>query len=102
MKRHLVETIESRKDSMIAALWSNSNYDDDKGSRKTAIEELESNFDETVKAIMFGVPDDEDEQVDESNPFWGASKRGVEKIQTPRNDEGSVREVIDYKSGIDQ
>lgn len=109
MKRQLIESLETRKDRMIAALWSNSNWDDDKGSRKDAIEEIEENFEEATEMILLGIgPQEEEVEIDEDNPFFAAAKRGVEKIQAPRNDEGSgtVEDVVksqsEYTKFIDQ
>lgn len=91
---------------MISALWSNSNYDDDKGTRKDAIEEIESNYDEAVKKIMFGIQDTE-EEIDKDNPFFSAVDRGLAKLETPRVDESAtVKDVVgkenDYQKFIDQ
>jgi hypothetical protein len=105
MKRQLIESLERRKDSMIASLWSNSNYDDDKGTRRQAIEELEENFEEAKNFVLFG-PEEEIE-IAEDNEFFNAAERGLQKIQAPRNDEGTVNEVVqkeeqDYGKFIDQ
>ena len=55
---------------MIGALWSNSNYDDDKGSRGKAIAEVEERFENAVKAI-YG---QEHHDIDWEDPFFSASK----------------------------
>ena len=101
-----MESLERRKDAMIAALWSNSNYDDDKGTRKQAIEEIEGNYDEAVTKILSGNSQQEanEEEIDEDNPFFAAAKRGMKKLEQPRNDEGNVADVVgeDYTKSIDQ
>lgn len=100
MKRRLVETLERRKEGMITALWSNSNYDDDKGTRKQIVEDIEEEFKQMVLMVQTGIkPEDE---IDQDNPFFAAAREGVKKLEAPRNDEGTVREVIDYSKGIDQ
>lgn len=103
MKRQLVETLERRKEQMIAALWANSNFDDDKGTRQNAIEEIEENFEEAMQTILHGGRDEE-EEIDKSNPFFAAAERGVAKLQAPRQDEGAtVKDVVgDYSKDIDQ
>lgn len=85
---------------MIAALWSNSNYDDDKGTRTSAIEEIESNFQEVVDILTGNTPPEED--IDESNPFFGQMKKGMKKLEEPLDREGTVKEVVDYSRYIDQ
>lgn len=88
---------------MIAALWSNSNYDDDKETRKQAIEEIEENF-QAVSDLIMGRAEPE-EEIDEENPFFGQMKKGMEKILQPRNDEGTVAQAVnnpDYQKYIDQ
>lgn len=87
---------------MIASLWSNSNFDDDKGTRQSAISEIEENFQDAVDAIHGELPPEE--EIDEKNPFFGQMKKGMEKIHQPRDDEGSVGQVVDaeYSKYIDQ
>ena len=83
------------------ALWSNSNYDDDKGTRQQAIESLEEHFDEAVKIIRFGKPPEE--EIDEDNPFFAPALKGVEKIEGPANSSGTVQQAVgDYARYIDQ
>lgn len=99
MKRTIVETIEGRKDQMIAALWSNSNYDDDKGTRQKAIEEIEANFQSAVMQVFSGQTSQE-EEIDEENPFFIAAKKSQKKLfeQVGITDEenATVKEIIDY------
>jgi len=65
---------------MIAALWSNSNYDDDKGTRKNAIEELEENFTEAINMIL-GVT--REEEIAEDNPFFAPAFKGMQDVKPP-------------------
>lgn len=91
---------------MIASLWSNSNYDDDKGTRKNAIEELEQHYDEATEVILNGVAADAEEEIDENNPFMAPAIRAARGIETPRADDGAatVKDVVedDYSKFIDQ
>lgn len=105
MRRTLIENLERRKDMMIAALWSNSGFEGNEGgqARNRAIADIESNYEEAVYAILSGArPGEEEEKIDEENPFWQAAKKGQEKIQTPRNDEGTVKEAIQSEYEVDQ
>lgn len=104
MKAELANSVERRKDAMIASLWSNSNYDDDKGTRQKAIDEIEANYDEAIVKIHAGPLAEEEDQIDKDNPFFSAIERGQRKLETPRNDEGKVADVAenDFTKFIDQ
>lgn len=98
MKRKVVETLENRKDQMISALWSNSNYDDDKGTRQKAIEEIEANFQGAVNDIFGNSPNEQ--EIDESNPFFAAAKKSqkklFEQVGITEEENTTVKEIIDY------
>lgn len=96
---------------MIAALWSNSNWDDDKGSRKNAISGINENYREAVEAIedaMTRVDRPEEEKIDEGNPFFAAAERGLSQVVQEAKDRGAkaVAEPdegeIDFMKGLDQ
>jgi hypothetical protein len=99
MKRKIVETLEGRKDQMISALWSNSNYDDDKGTRQKAIEEIEANFQSAISQIISNETSAE-EEIDESNPFFIAAKKSQQKlfeqVGITSQEDTTVKEIIDY------
>lgn len=101
MKRAILESLDKRKSSMIASLWANSNYDDDKGSRKRAIEEIEENFSQVVDSI---VNPNQEADIDPDNPFFNPAARAKAQIEAPRNDEGKVSENIVARdlAGLDQ
>lgn len=103
-KRDLVETLERRKDGMISALWSNSNYDDEKNTRQNAIADIEERCEEAVEIILTGIDPSEvpEEEVDDQYGFFAAGERGLSKILAPRDDEGTVRDNIDYMQYTDQ
>jgi hypothetical protein len=101
VKAVVIESIERRKDAMIAALWANSNFDDDKGTRRNAIEEIEANFQEAIDSVNNPMPEND---IDMDNPFFNPALRGREKIEAPRNDEGTVAQNITAKdlASLDQ
>lgn len=86
-----MQALEGQKNQMVAALWSNSNWDDDKGTRSNAIEELDEKHKEALR-IIYGpeqptpssdVSQDypsEEVEIDKSNPFFGAVDRGLAKL----------------------
>jgi hypothetical protein len=105
-KRALIETLERRRDGMIAALWSNPNFDDDKGTRKGAIEEIEQNCEEVIHFILTGQNPEEEFELEDEYGFFAAGRRGQVKLMEKygRNADGSttVQEVIDYGEFVDQ
>jgi GTP1/Obg family GTP-binding protein len=101
--------MERRKEALIAACWANSNYDDDKGTRQSLIDEIEEHFKVATLAFLNGkdAREEEEYEIDENNPFWSSMKRGVEKVQTSHRDTNAdVQAVIaqeeDYNRFIDQ
>jgi hypothetical protein len=97
---------------MVAALWSNSNWDDDKDTRKNAIEELDEKHKEALRFIYgdekasVSVSSDEIEEaeIDKSNPFFAAVDRGMAKLDTKfghvsRSDDEQNKE---YLRNLDQ
>jgi hypothetical protein len=94
MRRKLIETLERRKEMMIAALWANSGFEGQKGAdaRRDAIEELESNFEDAVVTITSKEAPEED--IDTDNPFFAAAERGLAKIAPPPKTEGTVEEAV--------
>jgi len=51
MRRKAVEEAKELKNAMISGLWSNSNYDDDKNTRKKALEDIDNNYQEAIRII---------------------------------------------------
>jgi hypothetical protein len=106
-KRQVVEVLEGRKNAMISALWSNSNWDDDKGTRASAIEELEANLEEALFAIFNGVDEEEDIEISEDNPFFASTRKAMDQVIASTgdfmvDDDTSVRDVAEYSKHIDQ
>lgn len=79
-----METLERRKELMINGFWSNDGMNDDKGTRQTAIDELETSFGTAIAAILSsgGKPAEKEAEIDKSNPFFAAIK-DVPKLEDP-------------------
>ena len=75
MKRKAVDEAREVKNAMICGLWSNSNYDDNKNTRKKALSDIENNYQEAINIIYNGV---ESYEVDMDQPFWSAIDREPE------------------------
>lgn len=93
--------IERRKGAMIAALWSNSNYDDDKGSRQSAIDDLEQKSEAAINIVLTGVDPNEGEDIDEENPFFASMRKGQAKLAA-KLEGTTVGESIEYEGDFDQ
>lgn len=106
MKRHMIEMLERRKEQIVAAFWANDGMNDDKGTRQKAIEDIEENFQAAVDQILGNAPPED--EIDESNPFWGQMKKSMEQIHghLPVTDAETVQKQIEqedeYSKYIDQ
>lgn len=74
-----MDELRHRKTAMVAALWSNSNWDGEEANRQEAVDGIEANFEQAV-ALIYGDAPDEAEIDYENDAFFAAAKRGVEKI----------------------
>lgn len=88
LKRKIIEELTQRKIVMIGALYSNTNYDgkDNHEKREQIIQRIEDNFSETVKKLYnkeYAKKQEEEEDVLEANPFFAASKQGLENQGVP-------------------
>jgi hypothetical protein len=109
-KRSIIAALEAQKNQMVAALWSNSNWDDtkdEKGHRKKVIDDLNEQHDEAVHAIELAfssrvVP--EEKKLSDNNPFFAASDRGLAKVEARVSGvkKPSTDDDIDYMKGLDQ
>lgn len=98
VKRHVIEGMERRRDGMIAALWANSNYDDDKGTRSEAIASIEASYEEAMTIVRTGRKHVEEDDVDlHNNPFFAPAMQGAAQIETPIEEHqgGTVAEAVD-------
>lgn len=84
---------------MIAALFSNPNWDDEKSHREERIKTLNEQYDEAITLVYY--PElREGEEIDWDNPFWSAAKRGIEKTRAKHDyvlQGKKLADVIDIK-----
>lgn len=82
---------------MVAALYSNPNWDESGNDRPGRIKELNRHFNKTIELIYD--PDlDEGDEPDWDNPFWQAHLRGMARTRVRLgldNPDATVKEVID-------
>lgn len=84
-QRKAVQSIESQKHQIVAALYSNPNLDDSDNNRPEVIKQVEAHFNEAMRLIYD--PDyakRKQAKIDWTNPFWAAAKRQHEKIWAAR------------------
>jgi hypothetical protein len=104
MKREAIDMLEKRKLAMITGFWANDGMNDDKGTRNKALEELEEQFAQAVDLVQSGRSQQEEQgftEEDEANPFLAPAIKATREIETPRDDEGSVKQAIESDQGSD-
>ena len=57
---------------MIAGVWGNSNYDDEKNTRKSMLDQIDAFYERALVEIYEGPIE---EEIDEENPFFAAMQR---------------------------
>jgi hypothetical protein len=70
-KREVVAMATDVKNFMISGLWSNSNYDDGKQTRKRAIDEINENHQNLIMDL-YGKMNKASKDVTETHPFFTA------------------------------
>lgn len=110
VKRKAAEELEAYKLQLIGGIWSNSNWDSDKDNpRQEFIETISKDVEDKI-GIIYGMKPEQDEaEIDETDPFWSAMYRGLEKLHgtaKPTKDEvdRAIAELSpsDNKIDIDQ
>lgn len=92
-RRELEEELRQRKIAMVAAIWSNSAWDEaEEADRTKAIEQIESSYEKAIDEL-YGAGESEDD-IDENDPFWAAMKRGVDKIEVPEGFSANGEEKV--------
>lgn len=98
MQRKAVEMLEARKSAMITGFWANDGMNDDKNTRQNALIELDEQFDRAVRLILSGDAVIQEERIteeDEKNPFLAPAIKATREIESPRDDEGTVRSALE-------
>lgn len=90
---------------MVSALWANDGFNDDKGTRANAIQEIEANFEEAV-ASLTGARDLE-EEIDPDNPFFKQMKEGLDRLGEVKGVdaetvEAAIKQESEFTRYIDQ
>jgi hypothetical protein len=103
VRREAVQSIELQRTNMIAALFSNPNWDGEENTskRQEYITELNKRFNEAIEAIYHGPKKEPD--IDWDNPFYAAAKRGLERTRQKFGLTGqTAEEVLETSTEEDQ
>jgi hypothetical protein len=84
IRRKARETLERKRDLMVAALWANSNYDQPEVDRAEIIGTIEARYAAVINSIYDGSPVEPSglpstEEIEPGNPFFDAMRRGLER-----------------------
>jgi hypothetical protein len=81
IRREAVESIENQRRDMIAAAYSNPNWDgkDNAEKRKEYIKDLNRHFNTAIARIYDPKP--QEPEIDWTNPFYAAHKREIERTR---------------------
>lgn len=83
---------------MTTGFWANDGMNDDKGTRKKALDELEDQFQQAVELVVLGKTATAAENIltkeDEKNPFLAPAIKATREIEAPRDDEGTVQQAL--------
>jgi hypothetical protein len=72
IKRKAVEDASKVRNAMIAGLWGNSNFDDDKNTRQKALTDIEESFQRAVNYIYNETTEDDEHKEMMKDPFFAA------------------------------
>lgn len=86
---------------MVAALFSNPNWDDEKNDRGKRLEELEENFKKAVELVYAPEKQKQVEEIDWDNPFWSAARRAYE-AKGIEVDDSSIEKLREDPDRVDQ
>jgi hypothetical protein len=88
-RRKLVDEIDQKRNDHISALYSNSNYDDDKGTRNKYIDSLNDYY-EKLKNVAWRDPKETEieekelKEIEDNDPFLKAGRRALAKVTPPK------------------
>lgn len=96
-----------RKNALTTGIWANEGFNDDKGTRAKALEDIDRQFEEASKVIYFGEAEVEriaDQhrftQEDEQNPFLRPAIEATRKHDVPL-DEGDTKLIKAVQEDLD-
>jgi hypothetical protein len=84
-RRKVADELSLKRSLEMSAIWGNSNYDTEKDPQLRA--KLQTEIDKAYTTAIAGLygdlPQQQENEIDEDDPFWQAQKRGMEKRKLP-------------------
>lgn len=93
-RRLLMDEWRARKCAHLAALYSNTNLDDERNDRASIVERLEQTYEDVIAKIWNGGPTEEEKQVEEqawTSPFMRAGKTAMARLDETAKQVGMVK-----------
>lgn len=83
-KRKIADSLSSRRDREIAALWGNPNLDNEKDPelRQKLMDAVDEQFSRAI-AVLYGDIEIEEKDLDWEDPFLAPAKKSMEKMKLP-------------------
>jgi len=83
-KRKIADSLSARRDREIAALWGNTNLDNEKtpNLRQDLMDSVDEQFSNAI-AVLYGEIDVREEDVDWDDPFLAPAKKKMEEMKLP-------------------
>jgi hypothetical protein len=83
-KRKIADSLSSRRDREIAALWGNPNLDNEKDPelRQKLMDSVDEQFSRAI-AVLYGEIVIEEKDLDWEDPFLAPAKKSMEKMKLP-------------------
>lgn len=85
-RRKIADELSLKRSLEIAALWGNSNYDNEKDPQLRAklMETVDSAYSKAIAGLYGELQEQQvEEEIDENDPFWQAMERGLAKRKLP-------------------
>ena len=84
-KRKIADSLSSKRDLEMAALWGNTNLDNEKTPdlRQNLMDSVDKQYSRAI-AYLYGDIDPEDEKTDWDDPFLAPTKRKMDEMSLPK------------------
>ena len=84
VRRHAIKSMEDQRSRIVAALYSNPNWDSKEADRGGVIKQITEQFNEAMELVYSSkeeVRRRREHDIDWSNPFWQAAKRAQDRLK---------------------
>jgi hypothetical protein len=84
VRRHAIKSMEEQRSRIVAALYSNPNWDQKEANRGDIIKQISAQFNEAMELVYSSkeeVRRRKEADIDWNNPFWQAAKRAQDRLK---------------------